>query len=692
MATKDRIYSAGDVIGGIYRVNRVMEGGLGVVYAVEDNDENRLILKSPKSQLDEDVLKGFRIEAETWIRLGHHANIVPAFWVNEVAGLLFVAAELVEVDEAGCVSLRDVLRFGFLRPQTVAAWAAHFCFGMEHAHSRGLVAHRDIKPENLLIGASKQLKITDFGLANAFARRLTDEIDRDKVGDWNTLGGPLAGTPQYMAPEQWLGGRQDFRTDVYAFGVVLFEMCFGVNPFDAIDFNKIASNHLSKRPEVPAAMFSSLIERCLQKKPEARFSTPQELFEALSAICKANALALPQRPKETDKQVDELFALSSVLQMKQKYSEAKKIVQRLIDLEPDRARNWTELGVLHLRVNNPEEAKAALEKSLLLDGTRSAAWNNLGLTFKKMGEWKAAIAAFDKAIDCDPTNTGALANGTEPLLNDKRGGEAIIRLRRAVTLAPDKFQTWNALGAAYIHLGIKKEALAALEKAMSLAPREYLQMINNNLKIAMTLSETKSALALWDTGEIEEAEKNFIEEIKADPKHISSWHNLGMLYIKKEKWRDAIDCFSHVHELDPIDGFAVCRIIELGALLKDVASVEKWCSVLASMPNGQIASIAFKARALAQCDRYQEAKRMILDAVRQYPNEPDILIACGDVMMWYPNVSIFMENACDAYERAVELLKTQWDMIDRQREIEGRLEIALRYRKKCQAGYLNSEI
>ena len=105
--------------------------------------------------------------------------------------------------------------------------------------------------------------------------------------------------------------------------------------------------------------------------------------------------------------------------------------------------------------------------------------------------------------------------------------------------------------------------------------------------------------------------------------------------------------------------------------------------MLAGMPNGKIASIAFKARALANCDQYQEAKWLILDAVKRYPNEPDILIACGDVMMWYPTVGTAMENACNVYQRAIDLLRTRWDNVDRQREIEGRLEIALQCRQKC---------
>jgi hypothetical protein len=124
--------------------------------------------------------------------------------------------------------------------------------------------------------------------------------------------------------------------------------------------------------------------------------------------------------------------------------------------------------------------------------------------------------------------------------------------------------------------------------------------------------------------------------------------------------------------------------------LKDVSAIEQWCNILAEMPNGHIASIAFKARALANCDQYQKAKWLIFDAVKKYPDEPDILVACGDVMMWFPTVLPAIENACSAYQRAIDILRTRWYSIDRQREIEGRLEIALQYRQKCREEYTNS--
>jgi tetratricopeptide (TPR) repeat protein len=150
---------------------------------------------------------------------------------------------------------------------------------------------------------------------------------------------------------------------------------------------------------------------------------------------------------------------------------------------------------------------------------------------------------------------------------------------------------------------------------------------------------------------------------------------LGLLHLQANDQADARECFARVLELDPKDNFAICRLIETSQLLKDIGAVERWCEVLKGMPGGQMPSIAFKARALVHCDRYDDARKLILAAVREHPDEPDILIACGDVMMAYPESSTAMSNAVAAYGRAVDILKKDID-IARTREIEGRLRQA----------------
>src|SRR5260221_6070284 len=335
----DRIYQVGDVIAGDYVVRSVMEGGLGIVYAVNHRGGERLVLKSPKRQSDHAVRENFRNEAEIWVRLGKHTNIVPAFWVDELAGQLFVAAEFDESDELNRVSLRDYLRYGALKPNVVAAWTADFCYGLQHAVLKGLVAHRDIKPENLLIGASGVLRVTDFGIAKATVSTFNeDSTKQPKLGAWQTRSGKVSGTPPYMAPEQWRGAEQDVRTDIYAFGVVMYEMCHGRMPFVAPSMEKLIDQHLHIKPQIPDGPFAQAIARCLSKDPATRYATPAALLADVSRICDAQKLPLPPAPSQTGERADELAALAQGLGTLGKKEEAIAAARELVDLEPNQAR------------------------------------------------------------------------------------------------------------------------------------------------------------------------------------------------------------------------------------------------------------------------------------------------------------------------------------------------------------------
>jgi serine/threonine protein kinase len=459
----DRIYRVGDLIGGDYRVLKVLEGGMGTVYIVRRGEAPPVVLKAPKGQSNPMVRENFRTEAETWVRISGHINIVSALMVLKLSGQIFVCAELVRPDKLGRLSLRDHLISGPLESYTIADWAVMICYGLEYACSKGLVAHRDIKPENILIDRGLTLRITDFGISRAVLDQSgSAQADHNKLGVWKTVGGNICGTPPYMAPEQWLGAKQDVRTDLYAFGIILYEMCYGRRPFTGPNYSQ---QHLVLEPEVPDGLFAPIIARCLAKKPMERYGSPRELLEDLSRVCAANNLTLPEEeePMESD-----LFLYSraySLLTLK-KSDEALTYAEELVDLKLDNYSHWNLLGAVLLAKEQHGEALNAFNRSLSLDKMQASTWKYLGTAYLRIGSETMANDAFERAEAC----------------------EEILRLKRHLESASEDFVTWYRLGAKYISLQDRANALSALERGRALAPAGgWTRLIDRNIAVAKSL-------------------------------------------------------------------------------------------------------------------------------------------------------------------------------------------------------------
>ena len=222
-------FKRGDFIGDQVQVIDVLgEGGFGIVYLVASLDTRSThALKALRGELlrDGKSRESFRKEAQIWIDLGPHPNLVRAHWVTEIGGRLYIAMEHVQSSGGRPNSLEGYLE---KRPPSLAqalAWAIQFCHGMEYAVSRGVRCHRDVKPANILIGDDDVVRISDFGIAGlaltpepAAVGEPAPAID-GAAASGRTVAGSAFGTPSHMSPEQFEDAAScDERSDVYSFG------------------------------------------------------------------------------------------------------------------------------------------------------------------------------------------------------------------------------------------------------------------------------------------------------------------------------------------------------------------------------------------------------------------------------------------------------------------------------------------
>ena len=666
---ESRGYEIGQRIAGKYEVVNIFEGGLGRVYVVED-EGGLFVLKQAKSDLSRQEKELFADEARAWIQIGRHQNIVPAFWVQELAGDLYVAAEYVGPDEFGRTSLRDYLCFRRITLTQCFRWASEFCFGMEHALSKSLVAHRDIKPENLLIGSSAILQITDFGLASV--NPVGDEIDELE------LPRSVAGTPPYMAPEQWQGLPQGVTVDIYAFGIVMHEMCFGRLPWVVTDIRSLFEAHMNKAPDVQKHPLREIMEVCLAKDPRARFSSPTELFDELKRVAKRSDLSIPPRPQPLNDEFEELCARATLDTIGDR-TEASDAVKELTQKWPNYAGGWTALAKLHMEQDKLDEAEDALHRSLQIDATRSPPWNNLGLLFTKRERFRTAVESFKRALDADPENTGAMANMAQSLIQLKRHHEAINYLTNGTLIAPDKYIIWFNLGQVYATLGMKSKGKAALNKALSLAPAHFRSQIADAIEHIESLpDETIDYHDLLMDGRIEEAVEMMEQKVKIDPENRALLQNLGEYQLQLGREDASRQAFERLHQVDPENDRAWMQLMRLAAKRGDLEEAERWCDHYEKIPFFHARSKAFRAYVLEQCGQLQKAKSLLLQAMEDYPTEPDIFVAYGDLAM----KNRVPSYAVGAYERAVHIIRSQPHEIERLREIEGKLSDAVDAAKK----------
>lgn len=272
-------------IGDYELIEELGRGGMGVVFRAKqlslDRDVAVKMILRGRLASDQD-LNRFLSEASSTARL-QHPNIVPVYDVGDIDGRPFYSMKLISGS-----TLADLLVDGPLPERQAAEWIAVVARAIGCAHRQGIV-HRDLKPSNILIDQDDMPMVSDFGLAKRFG------VENDL-----TRSGSLVGTPSYMSPEQASGGREDVgpTSDIYSLGCVLYHTLTGRPPFVADSVMELVMLVIEQDPIPPRALrprldrdLETIVIRCLQKPPDLRYQTAEDLADDLEAYLRDERVA-----------------------------------------------------------------------------------------------------------------------------------------------------------------------------------------------------------------------------------------------------------------------------------------------------------------------------------------------------------------------------------------------------------------
>jgi tetratricopeptide (TPR) repeat protein len=564
------LYKKGDLVGPTYEIRGVLgKGGFGIVYLALNRDSREICaLKTFHDELlaDASARAAFKKEVQLWQSLGDHPFIVAVRWVAEIYGRLFVEIDYIAPDSHGCVSLADHLAFsGGREMKETLEWGLQFCAGMEHATANGIRCHRDIKPANVLITKKRILKISDFGLATAGQIALQDSTGwsmpfKDSASQGFGIsvtkndGNIRCGTPAYMPPEVYRCEEADIRSDIYSFGLVLWQMATGspVPPFFAPrqgDMEKYlkAIYDLQMTGRVPslAGPLSPIIGRCLQPQSSARYQSFSELREELEPIWTSKTgkrfkLSIKQNEKATSwsNKGGSLFALG-------KFSEAIECFDKAIAIDPKHSNSWNGKGVALTSLKQYEKAIECFDKALAIEPRNNVAWQNKGNASAGLGREEEAIRCYDKAISINPQSAYAWHNKGESLLVLKRHDEALSCFQKSLDIDPRNLGAWHDIAMILKKTGRYQEALVCYDLALKIDPIHPKTLCDKGYTLLM-MGHPELAIECCD------------KALKSDARTPNAWFAKGNALVFLGRRKEAIDCYdkelsinpSHAHALE----------------------------------------------------------------------------------------------------------------------------------------------
>jgi tetratricopeptide (TPR) repeat protein len=511
-----REFKVGDVIEQRFEVEQVRRGFMGIVYIAHDRQRRRrVVLKTFQNKFlwDEEAIARFSSEAELWVRLGSHPNIVRAYDLRTFLGKPHVVAEYVHGGP-----LRTLI--GHLPLKEAIDYAIQICWGMNYAVEHAAILHRDIKPDNIMVTLDGQAKVTDFGLARVLPNWQWADHLRDRRSPVARLRSPttdmLGGTLPYMAPEAIEESMHvGVWTDIYAFGVMLYELFTGKLPFDSMRDESLIRMHLNVAPRDPREIKPQLhkgtahiVLRCLAKRPAERYQSFREVEEDIQLL------------------------------RKHLFSERYTIVWPADgDTERDR---WTERGLAHMDVGEYSEALTCFRQAAALDDSHAECWLNLARARLKLWQYNEALRAIEEGLKraADRNDFGQLHGVRgETYIAMMMADKAMIAYDQGLSYTPNAPRLWREKGALLHRQGALREAQQCYDKA-----------------IAFDAFDSLAWRLLGDVQRDQErpkkAHRAYAEALKLDPRSAITWARYGASQLKLGRPQDALRSYEMALRLD----------------------------------------------------------------------------------------------------------------------------------------------
>lgn len=549
---------SGRLLAGRYRIiGLVGEGGMGLVYRAVDEQLGLTVavkVLRPELSADQRLVERFRREL-VLARQVTHRNAVRIHDIGREGDLLFLTMDFVEGQ-----SLLTVLRDeGRLEPGRVVDITRQLASALEVAHEAGVV-HRDLKPGNVLIQPAGRVCVSDFGVACSSG-----------VHDL-TRAGMVVGTPAYLSPEQARGGDLDGRSDLYALGLLLFEMLAGRLPSSRPGATREQRGgpppDLRKlRPDVPRHL-AWIVQRLLQPDPARRFQSAREVLDALDGKLRPPALGVlrgrsrlaaavavpvlallltagstyfPRTPAGTARSPSSAVATASIVD-----TTPLRIEEPPVPVTPSAAalRAWTQ-GREHLLRREDAEAVSAMQRAVAADPSLTAAWVGLARAQMGLGQQDAAREAARRAVASVGPRSGRATWEARALEARLRGEPEQAReiVSAWVARAPHDLEAYVDLAEISGEAGDLAAAIATLRRVVTADPdhpRAWLLLAKHSILAGDSRSAIDEALV---------HALRIQERLQSDPGRAEVYNALGVAYNDLGDLDHAADSYKKAVEI-----------------------------------------------------------------------------------------------------------------------------------------------